>query len=296
MLINPTDFYSSFQVNYYDYKLFSLTHALNNFKDLNLDKIILNYNDQDFIRAIKSEIRQTYFHAIETTFELIFALKPDNKGYINENDIVFTITKSGFPYKEIESISQNPEENLKFLDQEIKLTNNQKVSVSNFIFYRGIYKEDTEMLISEYLKNIKIGLELLAHDFSDRKEYNSYKHGLRPINTVKKFGILDVKTKKTIASWEVSDSMTYIEENPKTGAIAFITKVFDTDRDLKMTSFCSDLIWNIIMLRKLVFQKEKKDEVLPIIRFFNDDIKNRSKINIKVNDLKYTVTPKINKA
>ena len=37
---------------------------------------IEGYNEKDFRRVIKGEIRQTYFHSIETLFELIFALEP----------------------------------------------------------------------------------------------------------------------------------------------------------------------------------------------------------------------------
>ena len=70
-MFSDIDFYSAYQYDYYVYKISLLQSILkkpesfkNDFLDGNLDGFIL----EDFIRVLKSEIRQSYFHNIETLF------------------------------------------------------------------------------------------------------------------------------------------------------------------------------------------------------------------------------------
>lgn len=292
MLFKLEDFYSTFQVNFYDYKQLSLKYILENTSQVGLTEKILEYKNEDFIRAIKSEIRQTYLHAIETTFELIFALDPDKNGQLDEKEIVVKLSRAKFPYDRINSIAENPKEALSFLDRQVKLTNDKLVSVGHFIFFRGLYNEDLQPKISLFLENIKIGLETMAKDFKDRREYNNYKHGLRPVHALREFGIINPETKSSLLKWDLKDSMTFFHEDKKSGEVSFITKVFDTERDLKMTTLCSDLIWNIISLRKYAFEsKWKKMEEIYYIQFYKEDVLIRSRSNVSIDNLQYTIEP-----
>jgi hypothetical protein len=287
MITDPKIFYKSFQVNYYDYKQLSLKYILENTDKLNLDKVVLDYNKKDFERAIKSSIRQTYFHAIETLFELIFALCPNQYGLINEVEIIRTISISRFPYKKIEGIAKD-EKNLEFLDQEIH-AGDKKFTLGHFIFFIGITKKEMVKELNDNLEVIKHGLQILAKDFSDRREYNSYKHGLRIMPALKSFTLASPTNKDLKLTWDLEDSMTFYTEN-KSGELEFITKTFDSDRDINMTSFCSNLIWNIITLRRARFFKDKQE--IPILLFDKDSIDKAQKQNVKIQDLKYKLAPK----
>ena len=287
MITDPKIFYKSFQVNYYDYKQLSLKYILENTDKLNLDKVVLDYNKKDFERAIKSSIRQTYFHAIETLFELIFALCPNQDGLINEVEIIRTISISRFPYKRIEGIAKD-EKNLEFLDQEIH-AGDKKFTLGHFIFFIGITKKEMVKELNDNLEVIKHGLKILAKDFSDRREYNSYKHGLRIMPALKSFTLASPTNKDLKLTWDLEDSMTFYTEN-KSGELEFITKTFDSDRDINMTSFCSNLIWNIITLRRARFFKDKQE--IPILLFDKDSIDKAQKQNVKIQDLKYKLAPK----
>lgn len=110
-MINSKTFYKQFQINYFDYKTSYLNNLLDNYKALGLDKKILEYSDDDFIRAIKIDLRQTVFQAIETVFEIFFGLVPNINGKPTDR-LIQKITLSPLPYSKIEKISS--EEN--FLD------------------------------------------------------------------------------------------------------------------------------------------------------------------------------------
>jgi hypothetical protein len=92
-MIDPKIFYSTFLVNYFDYKTTYLKFALKNYKQFHLENIILQYSDKDLHLTIKSDIRQTLFQAIETVFEILFALAPDSDGFTADKDILRTLSK-----------------------------------------------------------------------------------------------------------------------------------------------------------------------------------------------------------
>ena len=96
-MISRDLFFSHFQINYFDYKQCSLRYLLENYSKVGLDKSIFEYQDKDYITAIRSDIRQTYFQAIETVFEVFFALLPDQSGKISDR-IIERITLSDLPY------------------------------------------------------------------------------------------------------------------------------------------------------------------------------------------------------
>lgn len=267
-----------------------------------LEGAITGFEKADYQRTIKSEIRQSYYHAIETVFELIFALLPKN-GQTNESEILLNLSTSEWRknYDRISKIATDPD-GLQFLDEQIKVhengkTNEIQISLSRFLFYFGIIPESRSipkkylMLIEPSLKAIKLGLKIIANDFIQRGEYNSYKHGLRILPALKHFYILNSKTQKNIVDWELSDSMTYISKDSKTEEIKFTTKVFDTDRDIQMTLFCSNLISNLILLRKAGLDKRKKDEKFTILFFGEQEVKNVSKSGVSIQDLVYKMTP-----
>jgi hypothetical protein len=291
-MIDPKDFYSTFQVNYFDYKQAYQSFALNHINEFGLEDKILDYSEKDFRQAIKSDIRQTLFHAIETVFDLVFALTKTRGGKYLDVEILRTLSIPTFYYDRISKIADNKEE-LDFLDEAVNLNDSISVSLCEYIFFFGAYvNQDFRSQIDDSLDAIKSALYILAKEFSDRKEYNSYKHGLRIVPALTYFILQNPATKKNLAKWDLTDSLTYYSENEKSGKMDFITKVFDTDRDLRLTSLCSNLIWNIIKLRDLAFNKKNPENnvSLKVILFNKEIVADANKINTSFLNLRISQT------
>lgn len=299
------NFYTAYQYDYYIYKLLTLKQILSNtdkFEKEFLSGVINGYDKNDFQRVLKSEIRQSYYHAIETTFELIFALTPKN-GILADKDILMNLSTSTWRknYDKITEIATQ-ESGLNFLDEEIRVNENGKpvdkpITIGRYLFYYGIL-HDNKQIPSEYLaliepsiSAIKQGLKIISNDFINREEYNSYKHAIRIIPALKSFYVINAETQKTIANWDLTDSMTFLTKDKETEEIKFTTKLFDTERDIRLTLFCTNLISNLIQLRKAGFKHLKKDEKVPVLFFGEKEVAELDKRNVTVQDLIYKITP-----
>jgi hypothetical protein len=285
-------FYNKFQINYFDYKLAYLVFAEEHFRDWHQEDKILNYSEKDFILAVKSDIRQTLFQAIETLFEIIFALFPQKNAKLPDMEILRTLSKGAFPYDKINKIAEDQIE-LDFLKKEIILSNKEKVTLGEYIFYYNIAATgDYIDKIRVSLEAIRKGLHILAIEFSDRKEYNCYKHGLRLVPAVNFFEIKRVDTQETIKKFDLTDSLTYYSEDTKIGKTEYVTKVFETERDKRLITLCSGLLWNIIKIRDVIFNKLPKHQngALSILFFDDDIISKATRISINLNDLRLSFT------
>lgn len=293
-MIDPKLFYSKFMVNYFDYKITYLQYALNNYKEFQPENLILQYSDKDFLLTIKSDIRQTLFQAIETVFEIIFALVPNDHGLIADQGILRTLSKGESHYNRIKQISENYKE-LDFLSENVILPDGESVPIIQYIFYFGLHKnENITEKINTSLEAIRRALFILAKEFSDRGEYNCYKHGLRIIPALNFFKLSRADNNEKIADWDLSDSMTYFKEFEKENTTQFITKVFDTERDLGLIRLCSDLLWNIIKIRNVAFNEahksDSKKSLIEVFFFDKDLINSANKTHALIQNLKFTTT------
>jgi hypothetical protein len=291
-MINSNLFFSQFQVNYFDYKQSSLEYLLSNFPKVGVENQILDYKEKDYINAIRCDIRQTFFQAIETVFEVFFALMPDKKGRINQR-IIERITLSDLPYNKINKLIEY-EDSLDFLDLEMEYSNKIPVKLGEFIFYFGLHdQEKFKNDIKESLESIKYALRILAGEFSDRREYNSYKHGLRIIPALQTLSFLNADTMEQTKNWDLNDSMTFYSYDKKTQETSYITKVFDSDRDIRLTTICSNLLWLMIKLRDASFNKsdKEKDREVAILFFSKDKIIEAAKTDVKIQNISISQSP-----
>jgi len=282
-MIPLKEFYSNFQINYFDYRVNYLQNALENISSIDVSNIIRSSTDS-LKFAIKSDIRQNYFLALETLFTLIFSLCPDKTGKIDDKNILERIIKSKIPSKEVEEIASD-EKGLDFLEKKIK-NKIQIKSLGEYIFYYNVTDDELSERIPSSLDAIKYGLRVLARDFSDRREYNSYKHGFRifPYMSNLSMSVSDIEAKENKEIWDLKDSLTFYSEEK--GEISFITKVFDTQRDIHMTSLCSLFIWNIIKLRDSSFNTNEKVEIL----YFDKEVIIKShQSNISIQDFTISI-------
>ena len=301
MIPDPKIFYQTYLKDYHGTKATYLKKILDDLpkyeKEI-FDKELDEEEKDQFRLTLKSDLRQTYFHAIETFFELFFALNPHGKQKFDDLNVLYNLANSAGPetYNKISKIALN-ENSLEFLDEKIKFSEFD-ISIGHYLFYMGIFKAATmskelQDEIDKSIDAIKYGLKILATDFINREEYNAYKHGLRIIPAVKAFMLGDVKTNEIKIKWDLSDSMSFYLKSKSPNEVKIITKLSDISRDYSMTMFCSRLIYHLIFYRRLTLKFEKdaeKYKKFPITFFGKEPIAKCNKVNVAIQDLEYTMT------
>jgi hypothetical protein len=301
MIFDPQTFFQTYQKDYHKIKAIYLKGMLSNLpeyiKTLYGDNIDKEYKES-IQRALKSDLRQTYFHAIETFFELFFALNPKGKKTFDDRYVLYSLTNSNWQatYKNIKEISEN-DSALDFLDEEIEFLGH-KTTIGHYLFYIGIFSKEKFPQkvfdeIKESIEAIKIGIRIIASDFVNRDEYNAYKHGLRLIPSMSKLMIADANNMEVQLEWDISDSMSFYLKTKYPDELKVVTKLFDTERDYQMTYFCSNMIHHMIFFRRLMMRfesdKEKFDKI-PITFFGKEPIEKCTRVNVGIQDLVYSVT------
>ncbi|MBU2906406.1 hypothetical protein KO529_16540 [Arenibacter algicola] len=297
-------FYKSYLKEFHLVKAINLKRTIEN--HIELEEQVKKYEIHNSLTEntkfiLQADLRQNYFHAIETFFEFFFAFLPINRKIPDNKAILRKLVKSNWRknYKKIQSIATGKLK-LNFLDEIIDFEGH-KVSVGHYMFYLGIFPngkfpDKLFKSIEKSINDVKFGLIEIAKDFSDRDEYNAYKHALRIFPSFKALYLLDAETNKVGMEWDLSNSLsfqTYEEKNEKS---SIRTKVFDTERDFKMTLFCGNLIYNIMAFREIVFCGHSEVDKKIAIRIFDKDAIDECKeYNVKIQDLEFT-TERIKKA
>ena len=300
MIFEPKIFYHSYLKDYHKTKAIYLKKMLDNIPKYEKEFFgkELNINERDeFKKTLKSDLRQTYYHSIETFFELFFALNPKGKAIFDDEFVLFNLTNSKWKknYEKIQKIADNPK-SLEFLNEKITFTD-FNISIGHFLFYFGIFSKEKfhKKLfeqIDESIEAIKYGIEIIANDFTKKEEYNAYKHGLRIIPAATKLMLAEAKTMKVKIEWDISESMSFYLKTKDPNELTVITKLFDSERDYLMTYFCSNLIGHLIEYRKIAFDQNKnnkKDKKFPITFFGKEPIEDCNKTNVEIQDLTYSV-------
>jgi len=272
-MLNETykGFYSSYAYDYHTYKISTLQAILKNTTDFNdryLGDDLVGFEETDFTRFLKSEIRMTCFHAIETLFELIFGLEPSN-GKCNDYELLQVISTSDFRknYARIGQMASNEAE-FDFLDIQTPDFGNYPLWMHIF-YFAPPNDPEVKKVLEESNIAIRMFLKEVATTFSNRNEYNAYKHGIRALNMFQEFGMSDLDDSNPV-SFDLNDSMSFFTvEKDKGKVVAQIinTKLFNTNKDIKMTLLCSRLIANIILRRKWMFMPEDRKGPLRTYNF-----------------------------
>lgn len=285
-MISDNHFYKHFQINYFDYKISCLRFLIDNINEMNFKKDITGYSESDFKRALQSDLRQTRFQAIETVFEVMFALKSKSTDRIKV-PLIEVITNYKFSYEEIKRIASS-EDALSFLDAKITLGDKSKTTLGKFIFYPGIKKDEFQKEIEMSMKVIKKGLQVLAKEFSDRREYNSYKHGLRILPAYKEISFHDPTAPDSSLSFNLENTMTFYSKGKK-GDFQYITKSFDTEKDFRTIKFSSVLLWNMIKLRDFAINGTSPDGPSNGYLLSMEAIDEIKRTDVKIQDFIYSV-------
>lgn len=289
-MITAKEFYLGFQADYFAYRQMRLKRELefltNNPTTNQIDDIY-DYSVDDHLRSIKIDIRQTYFQSIETVFELLFSFKPIGTEF-RDDQVFSNLIKRKDHYEDIRKFASG-EGGLEFLEQTFEFDGHGSMLGIQYLFYGFLTDDKLGGQLVESLQAIRNVLKIIATDISDRKEYNSYKHGLRIFPVGKSFSIHDHKTMEEIIKWDIKDSMSFMEKDEKSGQIDVVTRLFDPERDHNLTIMCNNLISNLIMIRRSSYQE--KDKKTCIVVFKTEDVIKLSKPNVKIQDLKMSSIP-----
>ena len=247
-------FFSGYLVDHYTYKLATLENALNKYSQLKSDILdgVEIIEDAEYEKSLRLEIRATYFQAMETLFELMFSLEPQRSSL--DNRLLWYYLSTAQWRRHYKRITQIAKGRTSFLDRTIKLGENFETTFIEYLFYFGA--RDPEMLkaIRPGYESIKKFIVAFAKEFSDRAEYNAFKHALRAFPALTKFEAINKVTKKSLIAWDMSRSITYLIEG-KDRSLSLETRPLDTERDVRMAQICSMLISNIVRSRKVHFVK-----------------------------------------
>lgn len=247
-------FFSGYLVDHFDYKLITLYNALVKFPKLKADILdgLDTVDDAEYEKSIRLEIRATYFQAMETLFELIFSLEPRGDVIDNQRIWYFLSTAEwGEDFKRIRSIAKGQ---TALFDRAITAGSDLKVPFIQYLFYFGVTDPTMIQAIQASLDPIKKFLVAFAKEFSDRAEYNAFKHALRIFPAMRTFEAINRATQKPLITWDMTRSITYLTESDD-GSISLETRPLDTERDMRMAQVCSRLISNIVRSRKVHFVK-----------------------------------------
>lgn len=295
------NFYNSYLKEYHEVRAIYLKNLLSDTESVNSiieknepksedGKINLTKNTKFIIQA---DLRQNYFHSIESFFEFLFAFLPKNGKVPDNKNILRNLVKSNWNqnYKKIEHIA-NGKMKLNFLDEEIDFLN-YKVTIGHYLFFIGTFSkekfnENYQTAVKESIKSIKRIIKSIAIDFSKRDEYNAYKHTMRVFPSFSSIHFLNAETLKEEIKFDLTNSASYQIYNDKEKETIVKTKLFDPERDFKMTRICSHLIYNMVELRSIVFGDRKNkngNEKIALNLFNKEKTEDSIKHNVKVQDL-----------
>lgn len=269
-MVTIETFYKSYQMHHHRAKASTLFKLLENkdfYKAEDVIDPIWGFNQEDYERMLKIEMRATLFHAIDTLFTLYFCLQPDSNGKVDDLGLFKNLNKRNFYYNQIKTIADGTNTLLE-LDSIVDF-GGQKIKFGQYLFYYAFKQEKFPPGLDKSLDAIKHALCLLANELSDTAEYNSYKHSLRSIPAISEFAFAKPDTLEIVMSFDAKNSMTYFQEF-KDNSFSYHTKVFDTTRDYRMTLLASNLIYNIIMFRRASIVRDLPG--IPLAYFSKEEV------------------------
>ena len=259
-------FYEKYQVDYWGFKIQILKNIIDDFQNLKSSILsnITDINDSDAILTIKTDLHFTYFQMIESLFELIFAIE-----YFDEENIWHYISFSKLDnYNKIKELAEG---NTELFDKTVPLrrtSDKKKINLPfiEYVFYFGPLLEN-EQVRKQNIENIKELLVIFAEDFSDRNEYNAFKHALRLLYCNPGVKIESNDKSKSI-EFQSPEGFIYLDKiKNEEGEVLLrrVTKSFSIEKDYLLGIACCQLISNIIRTRKARYFKTKEH-----IYLFND--------------------------
>lgn len=257
-------FYKEYNLDYWASKIALLKNSYEHFDKIKeyIHLELSEPDDEKTMLMLKTDLHYLYFQMVEALFELIFALQ-----YRDDKNIWYYISFSGKNnYKKMSEINLSTS---KLFDDKITLMNPKdkttiKISFLRYVFFHIMDLEKLGIPEEENLVVIKKLLKKFASDFSDRNEYNAFKHSLR-MTYEKPSPMIKTADGKHSFIFEGDNAFNYLEkyEDDSKIGLSLVTKCFFPKLDLLLCKYCSWLIHNIITTRKNSYFKMNE----PILSF-----------------------------
>ena len=142
-MITTQTFYKCYQLHHHRAKASMLLKLLESKDFYNAGDVIdsmWGFDQDDFERMLKIEMRANLFHAIDTLFTLYFCLQPDTNGKVDDLGLFRNINKRNFYYDQIRLIATDGTKALAILDSIIEF-GEQKIKLGQYLFYYAFKKE-----------------------------------------------------------------------------------------------------------------------------------------------------------
>ncbi|MCB0756997.1 MAG: hypothetical protein KDC01_00945 [Flavobacteriales bacterium] len=296
MRIDNSTFFASYNHLYHFHKATLLYHYYQHpdkyfaevlnpiYTPLERESFFFTNDDVYFKKAIALDMRSTYFHCVETLFNLIGVFKAEAEIHERHGKWLnaFSALTEYAPkqlYNEIVEYGKD-QASLAWLAES---AGRDQWSLGRHIFFFALSPPAEK--IEDYLRQcdasvmaIQLALHLFAKDFDDRKEYDSYKHGLRVLDAMKTFYLLDPQTRKMMVL-DAGSSLTFPKKSK--GAVEVKTQNVDFVRDYRMCVLGARLIQMMINQRRIFYNKAKMDfEQVPIVMLSEESVRWHSEAHV----------------
>jgi len=261
------DFYSNYFIYYWELRLKRLNHEIKNYEAIlaqlkesnefsDIPKLDVHYET-----LLNFDLHGLKYHIIETLFSIIFALeeKGDEFLWFNLSFPESKIQRSFAVYDKIVSLKKSwVMEN--YLVKDIKY-NDQAIPFWQYLFFFNLDSRKLSDDIEKIEKNIVMLLSQMASAFSDRDDFNSYKHSLSCIGNRDYYVRAKANgSKKWFPIGYAKFGMTYLTKNKSVENDILIQstfKAFSPKEDIYYIENAIKLLYNIFFARKAYFFKEK---------------------------------------
>lgn len=269
------EFFKNYPLDYWLYKILFLKNAHDSFETLKsgLTKNMEGVVDDDCKRVLRTEMHFLYFQLVEALFEMIFAICAHDPRYLWAT-LSFSDWRQTYDKIKLVSEGRLKEPDFKNNIQIGAGDKKMEISTLRWIFYFGYPISLTDEQWGKNLNNIERMLRVFAEDFSDRGDYNAYKHSLRFYHSSFSFALGRTGASEARVMGSSPDCINFLEEEVEADAAGqkqiFINttmKPFDFDRDYRCSIAISNLIQNIINTRKYSLLKEFVGKPFEIHKF-----------------------------
>lgn len=279
------EFYMTYDPDYWLYRMILLKNAHDRFEaaKVTLTRDLNNVDEDAYKRVMRTEMHFLYFQMTETLFEIIFALAEQDNNHLwlalTFSDKYSNTVFSSDTYDKIKNLSISSDIFTRKIRTEIE---GKKIEILllRWLFY-FVYPtslDDNGWVAN--LENIQKLLLSFARDFSDRGEYNAYKHSLRFYNAPMSVMIGLEGRNNVFHFGSNNDCITFLEERreknidgteTKTGRVTRVQKPFDFERDYTVCGIIHLMIKNLIYTRKYALLPELHGQNFEMTTFANLD-------------------------
>jgi len=208
-------------------------------------------------RVLRTEVHFMYFQMVETLFELVFAAQ---RGDPRDLWRVLTLAPFTRNFERIRRWADGKEAEIPLLGPVRVEQGNRTwiMPLAQYVFYFLCGFEDDPARMKASLPNIVAMMKCFARDFSDRDEYNAYKHAMRFLHGSLQLNAGEMVSERVSEQIRAVDTIACIRKSNLEKAegderyLVVSFKPFDYSRDCRCCQIIHTLIRNFVDSRKHV--------------------------------------------